>query len=324
MVPRMSPRGSSVLLPLAMLLLPGGLLVARLSTFVATSGRPAPGRRGGVPAAATKKGSAAEGAAPLGAVGAAAGGAPEEAAETPSSSARAALFDLLMDEYLPSEVLQPEGKPMRGRMDEAILRLERLTPTHAPASSGLLDGTWVVKYASSYAPGLFSSPTRELALFLYGGGFSLGSALSSFAGGFWGKNFGIVVSDKKVRISGQGRDVEASAEVEVAGRKETLKYSAQLTALSAQRVSEEVLEFRFPNPVGVWRPLSKLTRNILLTYLDQDIMIVRDETGSPEVLVRELVPVTLPEGTLKGEVDSNVTNATTDAVSTKNATSLRG
>jgi len=140
--------------------------------------------------------------------------------------AKERLMDLLEDSSLEEEVLRPEGKPMRGRVDEAIIRLERLNTNEEPVYSVDMDGTWMVKYTGSYAPGLLSSPTRELALFLYGGGFSLGNALSSFAQGFWGQTAGVKLGSKTVQITG-GRDVEASAEVEVAGRKETLNYKAR-------------------------------------------------------------------------------------------------
>ena len=151
---------------------------------------------------------------------------PAESASPPAvKDAKERLMDLLEDTSLEEEVLRPEGKPMRGRVDEAIVRLERLNTNEEPVYSVDMDGTWVVKYTGSYAPGLLSSPTRELALFLYGGGFSLGNALSSFAQGFWGQTAGVKLGSKTVQITG-GRDVEAAAEVEVAGRKETLTYKA--------------------------------------------------------------------------------------------------
>ncbi|CAE7563595.1 PAP13 [Symbiodinium pilosum] len=178
-------------------------------------------------------------------------------------------MDLLDDSSLEEEVLRPEGKPMRGRVDEAIVRLERLNTNEEPVYSVELDGTWNVRYAGSYAPGLLSSPTRELALFLYGGGFSLGNALSSFAQGFWGQSLGVKLGSKKVQITG-GRDVEASAQVEVGGRKETLTYKAELMPLSAARMSEEVVALKLPDPIGNQDLPLELRRSILVTYLDED------------------------------------------------------
>mmetsp|Transcript_33430 Transcript_33430/g.73132 ORF Transcript_33430/g.73132 Transcript_33430/m.73132 type:complete len:339 (-) Transcript_33430:169-1185(-) len=198
------------------------------------------------------------------------------------------LMDLLDDATVQQEVLRPEGKPTRGRVDELILALERYNDCVDPAYSELIDGSWKVKYSASVAPGLLSSPTRELALFLYGGGFSLGSALSSFVDGFWGQTLGLKLRSKKLEIMG-GRDVSASAEVEVAGRKETLKYVAELMPLSGQRMSEEILSVDV-GPLGNQDLPLELRRSFLITYLDDDIMTVRDESGSAEVLVRKKAP----------------------------------
>jgi len=212
------------------------------------------------------------------------------------ADAKERLMDLL-DSSLEEEVQRPEGKPMRGRVDEAIIRLERLNSNEEPVYSPELDGTWIVKYAGSYAPGLLSSPTRELALFLYSGGFSLGNALTSFASGFWGQSFGVKLGSKKVEIMG-GRDVEAQAEIEVAGKKETLRYKAELMPLSASRMSEEVVSLKLPEPIGNQDLPLELRRSILVTYLDEEMMIVRDESGVAEVLVKELsavAPKMVPE-----------------------------
>mmetsp|Transcript_52308 Transcript_52308/g.113377 ORF Transcript_52308/g.113377 Transcript_52308/m.113377 type:complete len:325 (+) Transcript_52308:63-1037(+) len=198
--------------------------------------------------------------------------------------AKADLLDLLDDPTVAQEVLRPEGKPTRGRVDELVLALERYNDCVDPAYSELLDGSWKVKYSASYAPGLLSSPTRELALFLYGGGFSLGSALSSFVDGFWGKSLGLKLSSKALKIQ-DGRDVSASAELEVAGRQETLKYMAELMPLSGQRMSEEILSVDI-GPLGKQDLPLELRRSFLITYLDEEVMVVRDESGAAEVLLR--------------------------------------
>jgi len=204
------------------------------------------------------------------------------------------------------EVLRADGKPMRGRVDELIVQLERFNPNDEPAYSEEIDGKWVIAYTGTYAPGFLSSPTRELALFLYGGGFSLGSVLTSFLDGFWGEQIGIVLASKKVEIS-FGRDVEAEAEIILPGdMKETLRYKAEMMPLSACRVSEELVSFQFPEPIGSRDTPFELRRNILITYLDEDTMIVRDESGVPEVLTREMAPVELDDAATEGSVYANV------------------
>lgn len=202
------------------------------------------------------------------------------------TEAKAKLLDMLNDPAVIEEVLRPEGKPTKGRLDEAIVALERLNSCEEPVYSELLDGTWKVKYSGSFAPGLLSSPTRELALFLYGGGFSLGNALSSFAGGFWGQTLGVKLGSKTVRITA-GRDVDATAELQVAGMMQKLSYTAELMPLSSKRMSEEVVAVNLPAPLGKQELMTELRRSILVTYLDKEVMVVRDESGVPDVLMRE-------------------------------------
>lgn len=193
--------------------------------------------------------------------------------------------------------LLEEENPMReqvSRIGEAVKELERLNPTEEPVYSELLDGNWTVVYTGSYAEGLLSSPTRELALFLYGGGYSLGTALSSFANGFWGQAVRAKVTGKSVMIQG-GRDVEAEATVELAGIAQKLGYKAEILAVSPWRLTEEVVGLDLPLPgpfsgLGSQEPPVSLRRNILVTYLDDEVMIVRDESGLPEVLKRQAVP----------------------------------
>ena len=56
-------------------------------------------------------------------------------ATTQVADAKARLMDLLEDEMLAQEVLKVEGKPTRGRVDEAIVMLERLNPTEERAAA---------------------------------------------------------------------------------------------------------------------------------------------------------------------------------------------
>lgn len=208
-------------------------------------------------------------------------------------------MDLLDDDMLLGEIMKPESKYIRGRLDESIMQLERRNPTDEPVYSELLDGTWKVKYTGTYAPGLLSSPTRELALFLYSGGFSPSNALASLAAGFWGQTIGFKLGEREVTIQ-DGRSVAASATVEVAGGKQELKYKAELMPMSSSRMSEEVTSVELPSPLGKQEPPLELRRTMLVSYLDETLMIVRDESGVPEVLVRELALI-------KAEAPANTT-----------------
>lgn len=228
------------------------------------------------------------------------------------ADAKANLFDMLDDEMLVKEIMKPESRSIRGRVDEAIVQLERVNPTQEPVYSESLDGTWKVKYAGAYAPGLLSSPTRELALFLYSGGFSPGNLLASFTAGFWGQALGLDIGERRVTIT-LGREVEASAEVTVGGQKETLKYKADLMPMSSCRMNEEVVSFDLPGPLGKQEALLELRRTLLVTYLDDKVMVVRDESGVPEVLVKELSevapqPEPVPAASGNTTAESNATS----------------
>ncbi|CAK0883075.1 unnamed protein product [Prorocentrum cordatum] len=205
------------------------------------------------------------------------------------------------------EVLLPEGRPTRGRVDEMILALEKHMTDDEPVYSNLLDGTWKVQYSGSWAPGLLASPTRELALFLYGG-FSLGGALSSFVSGAFGKNLGLKLGAKTVKIQG-GRDVLATVSVIRGETTDELSYTAELMPLSGRRMSEEVMSVDLPAPLGTQEPPMELRRSILITYLDGDVMVARDETGVPDVLVRVSAPpgaAPQPAGSAASEGDGGV------------------
>jgi hypothetical protein len=60
----------------------------------------------------------------------------------------------------------------RAVINEVILKLEALNPTVDPALSPLLNGEWELRYSGGYSSeGALQSPTRQLALFLYSGGY---------------------------------------------------------------------------------------------------------------------------------------------------------
>jgi hypothetical protein len=70
----------------------------------------------------------------------------------------------------------------RRTINEMIVRLEKSidatttsSATTNPTSSPLLNGVWELRYVGGYTPTPFAiSPTRQLALFLYSGGYSPG------------------------------------------------------------------------------------------------------------------------------------------------------
>ena len=70
----------------------------------------------------------------------------------------------------------------RAAINEALLKLEGVNPTDDPAFSLLLNGVWTLRYAGGYSSDwTLPSPTRQLALFLYSGGYSPGLFALSLA-----------------------------------------------------------------------------------------------------------------------------------------------
>jgi len=233
--------------------------------------------------------------------------------------AKARLLELLEDDTTSRDMLKPEFVSVRGRVNEAISDLEHFASTEDPAYSESLDGNWEVKYCGSYAPGpLNPSPTRELALFLYSGGWTPGNALTSLSGGLLGEAAGLKISGLKVSIK-DGRDVDASAQLEVLGSQQQLSYKAELMPLSGQRLNEEIVSVELPGPVNKQELPFDWRRQILVTYLDDDMLIVRDESGVPDVLVRD--PTTTPSTPMDSSMsaaaavsaDTNTTSVTSNS-----------
>jgi hypothetical protein len=91
------------------------------------------------------------------------------------STASESVVSSIMD-YLPSS-LASSGEISasdRASINEAILKLEALNPTKDPVYSPLINGVWTLRYAGGYSEPKIPSPTRDLALFMYSGGYSPG------------------------------------------------------------------------------------------------------------------------------------------------------
>jgi len=125
------------------------------------------------------------------------------------------------------------------------------------------------------------SPTREIALLVYTGGYRPG-LVSSLLGKLPGPLATLVdVDDIELNIKADAPRVEASAKVTVFGNPQTLKTKGDLAASSAVRLRETVQEgdafgqsFALPGPLNY-------KRDIIVTYLDDDLLVVRDETVCP-------------------------------------------
>ena len=84
-----------------------------------------------------------------------------------SSGIKAALMELIDENKV----------EYRTQINEMLYQLEARNPTQYPTTSPLLNGSWEFKYLAGIAPGPVPSPTREIALFMYAGGYTPGKFL---------------------------------------------------------------------------------------------------------------------------------------------------
>ena len=125
-----------------------------------------------------------------------------------------AMVNNVMD-LLPTTLGGEISSETRSAINEALYKLEALNPTkEAPAVSPLLNGVWELRYVGGYTSDwALPSPTRQLALFLYSGGYSPGLFALSLAQKLpsqW-----IDMGDLEITISRVQPRVEASIKLNV-------------------------------------------------------------------------------------------------------------
>jgi hypothetical protein len=161
----------------------------------------------------------------------------------------------------------------RGRVAELLLDLEALNETKAPATSKLLQGKWRFLYATGASPAL-----QALQLMLKGS-----QAIPKAP-------FGpapVDIDDTYLTISAQGH-ATASTKVRMLALETTLKLQSKLEAASPVRLME-TYESAGSTPVGLFPvqvPALPYKRPVLVSYLDETLLIVRDASGRPDVLTR--------------------------------------
>lgn len=127
---------------------------------------------------------------------------------------------------------------------------------------------------------------RQLALFLYSGGYSPGLFALSLAQKL-PSNL-VSVGDLEISISREQPRIEAKVDVEFFGRSsENVVVKSRFDVQSGVRFSEvyesaTVLGRTIPLPSQV-----QYARDLYVTYVDEDLLVVRDASGVPEVLVRK-------------------------------------
>mmetsp|Transcript_20500 Transcript_20500/g.33479 ORF Transcript_20500/g.33479 Transcript_20500/m.33479 type:complete len:283 (+) Transcript_20500:99-947(+) len=203
------------------------------------------------------------------------------------STASESVVSSIMD-YLPSS-LGSSGEISaedRAEINEAILKLEALNPTEDPVYSPLINGVWTLRYAGGYSTSKIPSPTRDLALFLYSGGYSPGL----FALGLAQKlpSQLVELGDLEISISRAQPRIEAKIDVKLfGGSEDTIEVKARLEVDSGLRFTETYESASVLGQTVDLPEALQYSRDLYVSYVDEDILVVRDGAGIPEILVRK-------------------------------------
>lgn len=170
-------------------------------------------------------------------------------------------------------------------VNELLLKVESSNPTEGPTTSSLFNGAWELVYTGGYSEGLLQSPTRQIALFLYAGGYTPGQFGLNLIRMF--PDDLVSISDVDITISRDQPRAESKSTVQVANSKFDVKIQSTVEVESDVRVKETYTTVKVgDNQVDIPDAV-KYSRRLYVTYLDDDLMVVRDESGIPEILVRK-------------------------------------
>jgi len=175
----------------------------------------------------------------------------------------------------------------RAEINELVLKLEPLNPTESAASSSLLNGVWELLYTGGYGMGFFDSPTREIALALYTGGFRPGlfaNLISKLPGPLATM---VEFNDVELTIKREQPRVEAAASLVVAGNEQKVKLTGQLDSPSAMRLRETLVKADFFGQSADLQGPLRTQRDLFVSFLDDDLLVVRDESGVPDIWLRK-------------------------------------
>jgi hypothetical protein len=226
------------------------------------------------------------------------------------------------------------SEPERAQINELLVQLEQAGRSHeSRTASPLLNGVWELKYVGGYSmDGAIASPTRQIALFLYSGGYSPGvreTKKKSLLVWYFDSHSTRHLSHTQVlaytlaqqlpsalveprtveiTISRTQPRILATAAVQLLGSTEKVEVRARMEVQSDLRFRETYESVTIPGSSAPWRipkPL-QYARDLYITYLDEDLLVVRDASGIPEVLVRPEKQFSKNWGTEPSAVDDLV------------------
>lgn len=226
--------------------------------------------------------------------------APLSMSDQPSDTSSDSVLTVESEPYTPSENealvtsvmdqlpgLGEVTSETRTAINEALLKLESMNPVQSPTMSNTLNGVWELRYAANYAPEwAFPSPTRQIALFVYSGGYSPGLFALSLAQRLPSQL--VDVGDLEISISREQPRIEAKVSVKLFGGNENeIVVKARLNVESDVRMTETYEAATVLDQVVELPEAVQYSRDLYITYLDDDLLVVRDASGVPEVLVRK-------------------------------------
>lgn len=206
---------------------------------------------------------------------------------TPSTEGEVIVNSILDD--LPLSLTGLVTEETRSEINESLLKLEALNPTKEPTTSNLLNGVWTLRYSGGYSSEwALPSPTRQIALFLYSGGYSPGLFLLTLAQQLPSNLVDIGELEIAISRSEQPR-IDAKVGVTFLGGAENeITLEARLDIESDVRFREtyDTVANFLGREVEIPEPL-RYSRDLYVTYLDEEILVVRDASGVPDILVRK-------------------------------------
>lgn len=193
----------------------------------------------------------------------------------------------------------PRGwEEARGAINEALPKVEGSSSSEsAPATSATLNGTYTMAFSGGVAPGIISSPTRALALLLYAGGYSPGLAALSFANSF--PENAIDVRGVELSVGPSQPRARSDVTAVVAGQRElTASVLSDLDVAGESRLRERYVSVEIDGRQVEIPNQLRYTRDLYVSFLDDDLLIVRNSTGAPDVLLRHRSnePLSVKEG----------------------------
>ncbi|GAB5358529.1 hypothetical protein AAMO2058_000466200 [Amorphochlora amoebiformis] len=191
----------------------------------------------------------------------------------------------VIKEYVKDGIGSESVAAWRNDINEMLFRLEPLNPTTEPAYSKLLEGDWEFKFLGSMAKGILPSPTREIALLLYAGGYTPGRFGIDIAARL--PKSVVDVKDIKLSIGNQAPTGSITTKIALAGTREVdVKLATNLEPESDFTMSETYQTLSIMGRDVQLPQQLQSKRKFYIRYLDEDLLVVRDDTGVADVLMK--------------------------------------